>query len=792
MLNYYNLDDIEFEELCKDIMQKILNRKLRTFGKGKDGGIDLKDNIEGYNIVVQVKHYINSSISSLMTSLNKEVKKVKKLNPNKYYVCCSKELSSAKVTEIYNLFKDYMESENNIFTLKEIDDFLQNPINVDIVRKHFKLWLESSNILSEVYNQNIFIDCEVLLYDIKEEYRFYVQTKLYNESLETLEKDRTLMLIGSPGVGKTTTSKMLILYYASEGYRVRYTTNGAISDIKNAISIDKNVKEIILLDDCLGQYYFKMKDTQENELITLIKYIKTNPNKILVLNSRVTIFNEAKEHSLEFYDFITNKKISIKCIDMDKISALEKAKILYNNLYFNKIPQSYYQSIRDNKNYFKIVNHPNYNPRIIEYVTQPVRYNEITSDEYYNFILDNLNNPKDVWKNEFTKRMTSLDRIFMFVLFSLTDTNIRYETLNECFNKRVQLNKDIDTSIDNFKITLNRLNKSMIKIVDNSGRKEIGVLNPSINDYLKVIFWENDLELSNIRKSIIYYEQIKRCYKGDEIGEVIRDKIYNGSILELKMEVESEYGDVENLLLYNICIYGILNKSYISNVNLFFENIFKYRKKRMGIINKLLEEPLYSYYRIEECISNIEILTDILEAFDNEELISLIKIIYDKLISNGNEELLEEFENICFRRAKENIDSYIEEFENDKLLDDLDINDFFCESTDKIKNIGRQIFNDEFEFQAAVIDDVANALKEELKFIMKEKLNFIVEKFPIVERKDELNNYISEFIIDQYVNESAIESAIESYMEPDYYDDRFDDDYNEEYNDSEIDYIFDR
>ena len=81
MFNYYDLDDVEFEILCKDIMQVKLNSELRAFGKGKDGGVDLTDNVSTHNIVVQVKHYINSTFSDLRGSLKKEIEKVKKLNP---------------------------------------------------------------------------------------------------------------------------------------------------------------------------------------------------------------------------------------------------------------------------------------------------------------------------------------------------------------------------------------------------------------------------------------------------------------------------------------------------------------------------------------------------------------------------------------------------------------------------------------------------------------------------------------------------------------------------------------
>ena len=141
------------------------------------------------------------------------------------------------------------------------------------------------------------------------------------------------------GVGKTITSKMLVLYYASQNYAVRYTTNGDVADIKHALSSEKDSKEIVLLDDCLGQHYFNMKGTQESELTSLVKYIKMHENKKLILNSRMTIFNEAKQRYEPFNLFFKEKKIDEVTINIDSISYLEKAKIFYNHLIFKHLPK---------------------------------------------------------------------------------------------------------------------------------------------------------------------------------------------------------------------------------------------------------------------------------------------------------------------------------------------------------------------------------------------------------------------------------------------------------------------
>jgi len=71
MLNYNNLSDIEFEYLCEDVMSRLLRTNLRRFGSGRDDGIDLVDNIKSKNIIVQVKHYIKTDVSGLISSLKK-------------------------------------------------------------------------------------------------------------------------------------------------------------------------------------------------------------------------------------------------------------------------------------------------------------------------------------------------------------------------------------------------------------------------------------------------------------------------------------------------------------------------------------------------------------------------------------------------------------------------------------------------------------------------------------------------------------------------------------------------
>lgn len=669
MFNYYNLNDVEFENLCKDVMERMLCSKLRIFAKGTDGGIDLTDNTINHNIIVQVKHYIRSKFSDLRTTLRKEVSKVEKWNPNKYYLCCGMELTDANIREIYNMFSSYMESDENIITLIEIDEFLQKPENSDIARKHYKLWLYSSGILNQLLNQNIFVDCEALLSDIEEECKYFVQTEIYNKCLDCLDKHRIIMLTGGSGVGKTITSKMLVLYYASQNYTVRYTTNGDISDIKRALS-----------------------------------------------------------------------------------------------------------SIMIYKNYLKIIMHPSYTPRIIEHVTLCSNYLKISPDKYADYILRNLDNPNDIWKNEYYHRIKEEDRAFLTTLYSLTDTIIEYSVLKKCFEKRLSQMNNIDYTLNNFEMVLARLNQSIIKIVDYKSKMHVGVINPSVNDFLKQIFISNNLEVNEIRRAIVNFLQLKRCYSEVELPQIIVKMVRDGTIYNIDFNNQNEK---DYFIVANICINLVLNKVYKATIKSYLCNSYgcaiinQKLLSHQDILKKLLEEPCYSYYDIknildEQCIENM------LEGMKLGDLTSTINVLWEQYFVKEDFEKQSWFIRLCKKILSDETSRYI---------DDLQVSDY-CDNYDIQALINENSSYCEYGVcldKKSVVSTIKSWIRDDVYEEISEKISVLNE-----------NIYTNIKIPTIHVNESDIEKFIDSYMEPD------PDDYYEPSGNSgdsfigEIEAIFDR
>lgn len=531
MLNYANLNDVEFEALCQDIMQRKLGIHLQRFAPGRDGGVDLTDDAALHNIVVQVKHYMGTSTSGLIRSLKAELPKVNRLKPKQYYICCSKQLSDPSIAGLYQHFADYMDSSWNIVTLTEIDNFLKQQENRDILRKHFKLWLDDTGILNELHNDEIFVDCDVLMADAEVKQHRFVRTAVFDKALDILEKGRTLCIIGDPGVGKTITSQMLVLHYAAEGYRVRYTTEVTdLNSLKRNLQADKDAKEVILLDDCFGQAYFEMKSSQSTELVSLIRYVRHHTNKLLILNSRITIFQEAKARQRILNDSLEQKEFQVHVLDMNQMSLEEKAKILYNHLAFSGIPKAYFRNIQKDKHYQAIVRHPNYNPRIIEYVCSPSRYETVQAHQFFDFIYRHLRNPQQIWADEYDDRLQATDRILLQTIYSMTKTTVSADLVHRCFVRRLAELPGIDQTVDQYSRSLKRLNDNFVRQLDDNGTLVLSMLNPSVNDFLDNRLKPETVEHEALVRSICCEKQMLRLLPRKELLQYAVELVKSGRI----------------------------------------------------------------------------------------------------------------------------------------------------------------------------------------------------------------------------------------------------------------------
>lgn len=632
MLNYANLNDVEFEYLCKDIMQAKLNRVLHSFARGRDGGIDLCDNVETKNIIIQAKHYVNTPTTEAVRKIKEELKKVKKINPKQYYVCISRSLTPNNVKEIYDCFSSYMDSPDNIITREEIEDFLTDPQNHNILVRHYKLWIESTGILQDIISNDQFIDCEVLLSTIEKDKKYFVRTQAYEEALTCLRRNKTLFIVGNPGVGKTTTSKMLVLHFATEGYQVRYTTSATnLNELKKSISRDSETKEIILIDDCLGQAYFKMKETQSNELLSLIKYVSLSKNKLLILNSRITIYNEALSHNREMLKSVSEGEFSKYILDMNNLPSFDKGRIFYNHLYFNNIGEAYYEDIRKEKRYLKVINHPNYNPRIIEFVSDPRHIGKITATEFFEFILKTLENPTEIWRDEYENNLQIPDRALLLILYSISDKAVPEAQVKRAFEKWVKNDSYYDKTVSQYEISLRRLMDGFILKIEKSGEPYLMITNPSLNDYFDSYISSHPEVKAEIIKKACFIEQDRRVMDREEFDQWLIESLENHSIGNYEfMQPSDKAAFISNAIMINC----ICDRYYQDTVLNYLMNPQSYYRESLGVILSvnvlkgfLGNNKLKDFYNIDSIILDIEKFDEFVDSLSLDELLAVIPLI---------------------------------------------------------------------------------------------------------------------------------------------------------------------
>lgn len=624
MFNILNLDPLEFEKFCMDFMEKKLNLKFKRFGPGKDDGIDLIS-LDG-KIICQCKRYKDSS--KLIDVCKKEVEKIKKQSFDKYYLLTSAEISETVTKNIYDIFRDYMENYSYVIGKNDIDDFLTDDSNIDVLKKNHKLWLSSTIVLDLYLNRYSDAISKGIIDDFEDETKYFVETKAYYDAVDIINSNGAILFVGDPGIGKTLTSKMLIRYLliSNKGYRLTSVANNDLSKVIESMQQNDN-PEIIFLDDFLGQTFLSISDKLINELKSLLKLTKIYKNKKVILNSRITILNKAKNEKEEFEKLMDEIGIKECLIDVNEITKLDRARILYNLMYHNGVTRKSYDSIIKNKNYNSIINHKSFNTRIIEMCI--IREKKLESIEFYDYVINALNNPRDVWKSEFD-RIDPCDAVLMYQLYTLGNNYIPIDILKKS-TENFLIKNGYNVVRYSFNDSINRLSKSLIGIAILGKKKYISVLNPSINDYIQNYLLDNSAELKKIFDTSLYIEQL------DKILGLYPAFLENNIDNFYKLSAYNYYNSFmsdDNLEKKKKIEFIIKHKYFDKNIKDYVYSFFECDLKSNYLIKFALNKCIRDFYSLEKIINNVEKFSEKIAGSDYDYIEELLQYYSDIELSN--------------------------------------------------------------------------------------------------------------------------------------------------------------
>lgn len=669
------LSPLDFEYLVRDLLSKELNIELTAFAEGKDSGIDLRyANNKSKKTIVQCKRVKTISKKQILS----ELPKIKKLNPTKYIFVVSNDLSPDKFDFIKETFGDWMENDDNIYTRSKLNQLLDK--HKSIHQRHYKLWLNTATIFNDLINTPLFERAKSLITDLKKDYKYYVKNDSLNQAFEILNNNQFIVISGIPGIGKTTLAKLVLWEYLQKGFEIIEIRK--VLEGEQILTEDSDKRQVFYYDDFLGENFLKFDviEGRSNDLIQFINRIKNSKDKILIMTTREYILNQAKE----VYEKLDTPDLNIAkhTIDLSTYSKRIRAQILYNHLFYSKIPIEYVESIISKKAYKKIINHKNYSPRIIEQLT--TKLNNIEASDYATQFIYNLDYPFGIWDKAFNSQISQGSQYTLYSLLSISNPILLSdfkEALNYYYNNGTKLN-DLNFKPFDFKNYLKELENSFIKInVTDKNNHYIDFLNPSIKDFL-LSFVRDDKDLVFLLiKSCLYFDQFIYTIRylsvnfmdDEDIKNLIGSKILSDfktfsnpqKIYSNQKETATNISAIQKI--HSLKFY--LNTSENKILNQFIINEFK--KIELKNLSFSLEKNYIEFYIDYEkelgidFIDVIQLVVDNISWYDSVKNLSLLrdvdKDIFDNYIKD-NRELLDE-------KIKDSVLREIEFLEDESSLD---------------------------------------------------------------------------------------------------------------------------
>lgn len=507
MGTFDRLSPHDFEVLCQDIVGARLQITLESFTSGPDGGVDLRHApSKTAEVIVQCKHYAESGYPALKSKIKSEASKAAALNADRYVLATSVRMTPKRKKDLSHILTSAGAkcSEVDVLGAEDIEQTLRE--HPEIERRHFKLWLQSSAVLQNVLNNDIFSRTDSYVEELQRQLMLFVQNESVDAALKILDETHTCLISGAPGVGKTTLAQILLLQLIADGYEPIIVS----ADINEAEKVyQRDVKQLFLYDDFLGRasQYEKLGKNEDDRLLHFMRRVEASPTKRLILTTREYILQEARTQ----YERLESPSVNLAkyFLSIGIYTHRNRGHILYNHMHFSTLPKLALACIVETRKYRELIDHENYNPRLIENAIAIFNSSEEEPSAFPETILKAFDDPTELWRSVFQHQFSQTARDLL-VRVSLANPPTSLDEMEVAHDLLRRINRTDETFIS----TMSALEGTALSVIKRPwSRTEIDFTNPGVQDAVTDLLLTDSNRIRVAIETSTHFDQLVRLWQ---------------------------------------------------------------------------------------------------------------------------------------------------------------------------------------------------------------------------------------------------------------------------------------
>jgi energy-coupling factor transporter ATP-binding protein EcfA2 len=602
------LSPLDFELLVRDLLQEEFGILLESFGPGRDSGIDFRFAQGTDATIVQVKHYLDSGPRKLVAAAKKELLKIQKLKPTRYIFATSLPLSPNQKSELIQAMPGVPLQAADIISREDINNLLTR--HPKVLRQHLKLWLTNTQTLERIVHAGIYNRTDAELEVVKGSISRYVHSKSVAEAEAILERRGSLIISGHPGVGKTTLMRMLMCLHLEQGWQVF-----VVEDMSEAMEVfTSGDKRLVVFDDFLGQVSLSTDTIRsvDSSLLRFLGRVQKQKDLRFILTTRDYLLSQAQQES----DRLKSPEVNAAelVLNVGTYTRNIRSQIVFNHIYFSDLTASAKKELLDKGYYLKVIDHPNFSPRIIELITN-ANHLELQGKPVREVASSVLANPAVLWGTPYEQHLSQDSQLLLQALFfchySMPIDELACSFAKLCSGSSPDPLRSIDRV--RFRRALKPVEGSMISI----SNRRASFSNPGIKDFLTGVlltdrlFWPLLSQFStfeeinaawsfyyplraqlgeNSKQAAEWLAALNRVYSDEKVS-VIR-------VVSLAVQVASEFEDNDEGLLQFVST--LMQRLRVTPVQASDDTYFRYALEHRGLMSGTKQKRIQDLDAIAE------------------------------------------------------------------------------------------------------------------------------------------------------------------------------------------------